>query len=82
MPILIGNREDVVASLSGHTVGFKAGEETFVPDIPTLIKACVERGHVVKKDSAPAAKAEPAPAEPAEPATARKPVATKPAASK
>ena len=60
MPYMIGNRDDVVRTTAGHTVAFKAGEETFVPDITAVVKACHERGHVLKKDT-PA----PAPAAPA-----------------
>lgn len=57
MPIMIGNRDDLVRTTTGHSVGFKTGEERFVPNIPALVKACVERGHVVKKEvkAAPAA---------------------------
>jgi len=69
MPILIGNRKDVVKSLSGHVAGFEAGKETFVPNIPAFIKECTNRGHVIKKD------------EPAKPAPAPAPAPTKSAPS-
>ena len=61
MPVLIGQRDDVVRTLAGHVVGFREGKETFVPDNQSVIKACVERGHSIKKEEAPKV-AEPAPA--------------------
>jgi hypothetical protein len=60
MPILIGNRDDVVRTTTGHTVSFKAGEETFVPDNNVVVKSCIERGHLFKKES-PAAPVVPTP---------------------
>lgn len=49
MAVLIGNRTDVVRSALGHAIGFEKGKEVQVPDIPDLIRACLERGHVVKE---------------------------------
>lgn len=48
MAILVGNRADIVRSATGHAIRFQMGVEVRVPDIPNLIKQCVERGHVVK----------------------------------
>lgn len=67
MPIMIGNRDDRVTTLTGHVVSFKAGEESFVPDNTTVIKACLERGHALKKDEP--VKAEPKVAPKVEPKT-------------
>lgn len=61
MPIMIGNRDDLVTTTAGHSIAFKAGEESFVPDVNEVVKACEARGHSVKK-SAPAPT--PAPAKP------------------
>lgn len=59
MPVFIGQRDDVVTTLAGHVIGFKAGQETFVPEDGAVIKACSERGHSPKKDE-PAPKPAPA----------------------
>jgi hypothetical protein len=58
MPIMLGNRNDVVRTTAGHTVAFSTGEETFVPDNNAVVKACIERGHTLKKED-PTAKEPP-----------------------
>ena len=52
--IFIGNREDRVSTLSGHTIYFSGpGAEAFVPDIPKVVEAVRNRGHVRKEDPKP-----------------------------
>ena len=58
MPVFIGQRDDSFATTSGHVVGFKAGQETFIPDDKAVMKQCIERGHQPKKDE-PVKAAEP-----------------------
>lgn len=54
--IFIGNREDRVSTLSGHTVYFPGpGAEVFVPDIPKVIEAVKNRGHLRKETPKPVA---------------------------
>lgn len=54
--IFIGNREDRISTLSGHTIYFpEAGAEVFVPDIPKVIEAVRNRGHLRKEDPKPVA---------------------------
>jgi len=72
MPVFIGHRDDVVTTTLGHTVRFYKGKETFVPEIPTVIKACLDRGHAEKVVEAkvevePAPIPEPAPVEEVKP---------------
>lgn len=62
MPVMIGNRNDVVRTTSGHTVAFSTGEETFVPENNSVVKACIERGHTLKKEEPAKAEPKPAPA--------------------
>ena len=50
MPVLIPNRDDRVSTTAGHTIIFEVGVEKFVPDIPAVVRACTERGHVVKRE--------------------------------
>lgn len=45
MPFIKGNRNDVVRTLTGHTVAIKENEVKYVPDNQELLKACIERGH-------------------------------------
>lgn len=58
MPLMIGNRTDRVATTSGHSLNFEAGEATFVPEDARVIEACLQRGHTIKKED-PAVTAEP-----------------------
>lgn len=44
MAKLVSILDQVVASTYGHTIEFKAGEETHVADIPGLIKDCLAAG--------------------------------------
>ena len=46
MPFVKGNRDDVVRTLTGHMIKFEEGEIKWIPDVPALVKACAERGHV------------------------------------
>lgn len=49
--IFIGNREDRISTLSGHTIYFSGpGAEVFVPDVPKVIEAVRNRGHVRKEE--------------------------------
>lgn len=51
MATFIGNREDRVQTMAGHTIYFpSAGAEVFVPDDPVVQKACIDRGHTKKKE--------------------------------
>ena len=43
--VMIGDREEVVRTAFGHSIGFRKGEPTEIPDIPAVIKACLDRGH-------------------------------------
>lgn len=43
--VLIGDRNDLVRTPYGHSVGFRKGEPTEIPNIPAVIKACLDRGH-------------------------------------
>ena len=43
--VLIGDRNDLVLTPYGHSVGFRKDEPTQVPNIPAVIKACLDRGH-------------------------------------
>jgi len=43
--VLIGDRDDIVRTAYGHSVGFRKGEPTEVPNVPAVIKACLDRGH-------------------------------------
>ena len=61
MPVLIGNREDLIIHRSGHVVAFEPGKEVDVPDDKSLIKECIQHGHQLKKEAAPASAEEPAP---------------------
>jgi hypothetical protein len=49
MPLMTGNRDDVVRTKAGHSVAFKAGQDTFVPDMNDVVKECTARGHTLKK---------------------------------
>lgn len=68
MPIMTGDRDDVVRSTYGHTIGFKKGENVFVP--PILEQACLDRGHRLAMRSAPME--EPQVTEEAKPPTKRR----------
>lgn len=59
MPVLIGNREDLIIHRSGHVVAFEAGKEVNVPNDKSLIRECVQRGHQLKKEAAPAPESAP-----------------------
>ena len=61
--ILIGDREDLVRTTCGHSVGFRAGQPTEIPNIPAVLKACLDRGHkrLVVEEAAPEPVAEPEP---------------------
>lgn len=83
MPELIGQRDDVVRTTFGHTLGFKTGKPTFVPD--AALDTCLERGHSLAKadEPAPAQAVTPAPvaeveASPPAEVTVQTPVAPKP----
>lgn len=49
--IFIGNRDDRVSTKAGHTIAFTKGNESFVPPIPEVIRACMERGHLPKEEN-------------------------------
>lgn len=75
MPIMVGNRDDLIITTSGHVIAFASGEDVFVPADDEVIQQCIQRGHRVKQESRPA----PAPsvtAAPTRPTTAAP--ATKP----
>jgi hypothetical protein len=61
--ILIGDRTEVVATVYGHSIGFRKGEPTDVPNIPAVLKACLDRGHkrLVVEEAAPEPVVEPEP---------------------
>lgn len=56
MAIFVGNREDRVQTDCGHTIYFpEAGAEVYVPEDPNVQRACIDRGHLKKKEVKPAA---------------------------
>lgn len=72
MPLMTGNRDDIVRTKAGHSISFKAGEDTFVPDINEVVKDCIERGHSLKQEKTPvASKPAPTPVVDADPAVAQ-----------
>ena len=51
MPIFIGNRADHVRTTAGHHIFFPhEGAEVHVPDDVDVQKACLDRGHLPKKE--------------------------------
>lgn len=56
MPIFVGNRSDIVRTTFGHTITFThEGAEVHVPDDVDVQKACIDRGHMPKKEPKPTA---------------------------
>ena len=47
MPLMIGNRDDVVRTTHGHVIWFHEGAEKLVPDIDEVVSQCLSRGHVL-----------------------------------
>jgi len=52
--VLIGDRDDLVRTPYGHSIGFRKGEPTETPNIPAVVKACLDRGHKRQVEAAQA----------------------------
>jgi hypothetical protein len=45
MPKYVGSYDDVVRTTAGHTLTFKKGKETWVPENDAVIKLVKQAGH-------------------------------------
>lgn len=72
MTVMIGNRDDIVRTTTGHTIVFKKGKPTRLPNNPDVAKACADRGHAIEVKAKPAPPQPVKASEPAKKATPRR----------